>query len=110
MNKPLYKFYDLENLTQEKLNELALERNTYKSIIDKIKEYCKDKIQEQKEMVDFSKYYLENYDKAISETNSTHSGILLETIKSTTIKRYEDILELLEEIELRRSYDRKTIK
>lgn len=40
MNKPLYKFYDLENLTQEDLNKLALERNTYKSIIDKIKEYC----------------------------------------------------------------------
>lgn len=39
MNKPLYKFYDLENLTQEDLNKLALERNTYKSIIDKIKEY-----------------------------------------------------------------------
>jgi cyclopropane fatty-acyl-phospholipid synthase-like methyltransferase len=38
MNKPLYKFYDLENLTQEDLNKLALERNTYKSIIDKIKE------------------------------------------------------------------------
>ena len=40
MNKPLYKFYDLENLTQEDLNKLALERNTYKSIIDKIKKYC----------------------------------------------------------------------
>lgn len=38
MNKPLYKFYDLENLTQEDLNKLALERNIYKSIIDKIKE------------------------------------------------------------------------
>lgn len=42
MNKPLYKFYDLENLTQEDLNKLALERNTYKSIIDKIKEYVKE--------------------------------------------------------------------
>ena len=71
----------------------------YKNVIDKIKKYCKDKIQEQKEMIDFSKYYLENYDKAISETNSSHSGIILETIKSTTIKRYEAILELMEEVE-----------
>ena len=42
MNKSLYKFYDLENLTQEDLNKLALERNTYKIIIDKIKEIFKD--------------------------------------------------------------------
>ena len=78
---------------------LEKELDKYKNVFDNIKECCKDKIQEQKEMVDFSKYYLENYDKAISETNSSHSGILLETIKSTTIKRYEDILELLEEVE-----------
>lgn len=42
MDKALYKFYDLENLTQEDLNKLALERNTYKSIIDKIKEYIEE--------------------------------------------------------------------
>ena len=78
---------------------LEKELDKYKNVLDNIKEFCKHKIQEQKEMVDFSKYYLENYDKAISETNSSHSGILLETIKSTTIKRYEDILELLEEVE-----------
>ena len=28
MSKPIYKFYDLEHLTQEDLNKLALERNT----------------------------------------------------------------------------------
>ena len=89
-------------MTIELLATIDLQKqqlDKYKNVIDKIKEFCKDKIQEQKEMVDFSKYYLENYDKAISETNSSHSGILLETIKSTTIKRYEDILELLEEVE-----------
>ncbi len=63
--------------------------------IDKVIEYCKLKIKEQKELTDYSKYYLENYDKAINLTHSTHSGVMLETIKSTTIKRYEDILELL---------------
>ena len=63
--------------------------------IDKVKEYCKSKIKEQKELPDYSKYYMESYDKAINLTNSTHSGVMLETIKSTTIKRYEDILEIL---------------
>ena len=28
MDRPIYKFYDLETLTQEDLNKLALERNT----------------------------------------------------------------------------------
>ena len=92
LDKEERKQYDYEDYLLDKIDK-------YKNVIDKIKEFCKDKIQEQKEMVDFSKYYLENYDKAISETNSSHSGILLETIKSTTIKRYEDILELLEKVE-----------
>ena len=73
--------------------------NKQKEVLDKIKEYCKNKIEEQKNMTDFSKYYLENYDKAINTQHLSHSGVMLETIKSTTIKRYEDILELLEEIE-----------
>ena len=69
MNKPLYKFYDLENLTQEDLNKLALERNTYKSIIDKIKELINHYAVEDE---DYSKIY--NQEE-------------------------KDILELLEEVE-----------
>lgn len=82
-------------------NNLVLEKenNKQKEVLDKIKEYCKSKIEEQKNMTDFSKYYLENYDKAINIQHLSHSGVMLETIKSTTIKRYEDILELLEDLD-----------
>lgn len=84
---------------QEELNKEIEINIKYKEVLDKIKEFCKSKIEEQKNMTDFSKYYLENYDKAINTQHLSHSGVMLETIKSTTIKRYEDILELLEEIE-----------
>ena len=89
--KSSYKDIIIEN-QQKKIDK-------QKEVLDKIKEYCKSKIEEQKNMTDFSKYYLENYDKVINTQHLSHSGVMLETIKSTTIKRYEDILELLEEIE-----------
>ena len=86
-------------ILDKKCKELQNINDKQKEVLDKIKKYCKNKIEEQKNMNDFSKYYLENYDKAINIQHLTHSGVMLETIKSTTIKRYEEILELLEEIE-----------
>lgn len=99
MNK--YKtFEELKEELGDKFEEYMYKANIeLLNKLDKIKEYCKNKIEEQKNMTDFSKYYLENYDKAINTQHLSHSGVMLETIKSTTIKRYEDILELLEEIE-----------
>lgn len=102
MSNILLKQKDYEELSQSifDLNLKVIERDKeierLHSIIKEVREYCKNKIQEQKDMKDFSKYYLEGYDKVISVTHSTHSGILLETIKSTTIKRYESILEILD--------------
>lgn len=80
---------------QKALDETMSEKMDIENNWNKLKEYCKSKIKEQKELPDYSKYYVENYDKAINLTESTHSGVMLETIKSTTIKRYEDILEIL---------------
>ena len=79
--------------------ELQDKYNKQKEVLDKIKKYCENKIEEQKCMPDFSKSYLENYDKVMNEQHLSHSGVMLETIKSTTTKRCEEILELLEEIE-----------
>ena len=49
MNKVLYKFYDMETMTPEKLNDLALERNKFakeierlNNIIDKAIEYIEN--------------------------------------------------------------------
>lgn len=98
INKEYFVDKELYDNLSASFNELEIELDKYKEVLDKIKEYCKNKIEEQKNMTDFSKYYLENYDKAINIQHLSHSGVMLETIKSTTIKRYEDILELLEEI------------
>lgn len=95
-----YMWLDKEERKQYDYEDYLLDEIEKKDkVLDKIKEYCKSKIEEQKNMTDFSKYYLENYDKAINTQHLSHSGVMLETIKSTTIKRYEDILELIGEIE-----------
>ena len=99
MKKELEELRDIFNYEKDLRIKTEKELNKQKEVLDKIKEYCKNKIEEQKSLPDYSKGYLENYDKAIETQHLSHSGVMLETVKSTTIKRYEDILKLLEEIE-----------
>lgn len=68
------------------------------NIIEEFEKELTNKIEETKNLKDYSKWYVEGYDKAISITHSSHSGIMLETIKSTTIKRYEYLLDKLKEL------------
>ena len=79
MSETIYKFYDLEHLTQEDLNKLALERNTLHQENKQLKEkintyenpedltlmfmYCdekaKDKIKQLKEVIEEVREYIE---------------------------------------------------
>lgn len=76
--------------------QLALVYLDYKSRVEKAVEYIKNKKEEYKNMTDYHQYYVEGYDKAIELTHSSHSGIMLETIKSTTIKNCDDLLNILQ--------------
>lgn len=47
---------------------------------------------------DYSKSYLEGYDTIISANNLSHSGIMLETVKSSVVKTCDDILDKLKSL------------
>ena len=47
---------------------------------------------------DYSKYYIEGFTNALKTTHSTPDGIMLETVKSTTIAICKEILEKLKEL------------
>ena len=88
--------YEEEHNTEFKIwKDERKQLKDYKLRNEKAIEYIQNKIEESKNLQDYSKWYVENYDKAIDLTNSSHGGIMLETIKSTTIKRYEDVLNIL---------------
>ena len=64
MSKVLYKFYDLETITEEELNQLSLERNTYRVLLDKIKELEKDFIKLRQ--ITFTKYNSNEWNNCLS--------------------------------------------
>lgn len=75
------KFYYLKDMTQEDLNQLALERNTlqqenqkYKEVFDKVREYIKSKINKSFKC-DYSLDNSNSNDRLFTET-----GIELEII------------------------------
>ena len=47
---------------------------------------------------DYSKYYIEGFTNALKMTHSTPDGIMLETIKSTTIAICKEFLDKLKEL------------
>ena len=83
MIKAKYKFYDLETLTQEELNKLALERNTYVSILNKIKEKT---IQFKEDL---------KFNEKIAKEQKRSNDISIQLVGL----RVNAILELLEEVE-----------
>lgn len=73
------------------------EAQDYKSRVEKAVELLKNKKEKYKNMTDYHQYYVEGYDKAIELTHSSHSGIMLETIRSATIKNCDDLLNILDD-------------
>lgn len=101
--KDLYENDDYSTLADDMYKELIkgskdneLELIDYKLRVKKAIELLKNKKEEYSNLPDYHQYYLEGYDKAIELTHSSHSGIMLETIKSTTIKNCDDLLNILQ--------------
>ena len=74
MSKPIYKFYDLEHLTQEDLNKLALERNTLHQENQQLK-------------IDYELY----------KDNCVYRNYEVE-IRDNTIKQLKEIIEEVREV------------
>lgn len=84
----------LKNKNEELKDQLDFSNN----IINELEKEIINTIEETRNLQDYSKWYVEGYEEAISLTHSSHSGVMLETIKSTTIKRYEYLLNKLQEL------------
>lgn len=83
-------------LAQEE-NERLLKKSYSDDVrITKAIKLLKKKKEKYKNMTDYHQYYVEGYDKAIELTHSSHSGVMLETIKSTTIKNCDNLLNILQ--------------
>jgi len=78
------------------LRQEIAEQEDYKSRCEKASELLKSKKEEYSNLPDYHQYYVEGYDKAIELTHSSHSGVMLETIKSATIKNCDDLLNILD--------------
>lgn len=72
------------------------ELEDYKSRCEKASKLLKNKKEEYSNLPDYHQYYVDGYDKAIELTHSSHSGVMLETIKSATIKNCDDLLNILD--------------
>ena len=75
------KFYDMETMTQEKLNKLALERNTLK----KENKYLSDKVVKYTEVVDQQAAKLKSLENEIdnfsnSDYNEHNLNVFLENV------------------------------
>lgn len=82
-----------QRLANQKQQDLILKLQEDKK---KAVELLKNKKEKYKNMTDYHQYYVEGYDKAIELTHSSHSGVMLETIKSATIKNCDDLLNILQ--------------
>lgn len=89
-----------QRLANQKQQDLILklqdENQRLKEDKKKAVELLKNKKEKYKNMTDYHQYYVEGYDKAIELTHSSHSGVMLETIKSATIKNCDDLLNILQ--------------
>lgn len=82
---------------REEENQRLLKKSYSDDVrITKAIKLLKNKKEEYKNMTDYHQYYVEGYDKAIELTHSSHSGVMLETIKSATIKNCDDLLNILD--------------
>ena len=85
--------FDMEEL--EKETDFLQKYKDLKERTNKAIKYLEKTIEENKNLPDYSKHYVEGYDIAIETTHSSHSGVMLETIKSATIKTCEETLKIL---------------
>ena len=99
------KYFKLVDSNRRKINCLRGENKKLKdqldfsnNIINELEKEIINTIEETRNLQDYSKWYVEGYEEVISLTHSSHSGVMLETIKSTTIKRYEYLLNKLQEL------------
>lgn len=67
MSKGMPKFYDMETITQEKLNKLALERNT----LEEENKYLSDKVVKYTEIVDQQASKLKSIEQTINDINKS---------------------------------------
>lgn len=81
-------------MANRKLEEKDKEIERLNNIIDELENLLEiKKIRMSNE--DYSKSYLEGYDSIIGVNNLSHSGVMLETVKSTTIKLCSELLDKL---------------
>lgn len=80
----------------EILNNLENENKRLHTIIKEVRELAIIKKTRVENEPDYSKSYLEGYENAIQTQHLTHSGVMLETIKSTIKVTCDDFLEILD--------------
>ena len=77
----------------EEIMNIQQELQRKDNIINELKDLCELKKARMLNEKDYSKWYVENYDNAIHTLNLSHSGVMLETIKSAVIKTCDDVLD-----------------
>ena len=88
-NKPLI------FISEEAIN-LKRDNDKLKSIIKEVRDLAMIKKIRVENEPDYSKSYLGGYENAIQTKHLSHSGVMLETIKSTIKTTCDDFLEILD--------------
>lgn len=91
-------FYEKIATLQQKVEEKNKEIDRLNNITNELTDLILLKKARAENEKDYSRYYIENFSKALKETHSTPDGIMLETIKSTTIKTCSDLLDKLKKL------------
>ena len=68
------------------------------NIIDELEDFITIRKARWENEQDYSQWYLEGYDNAIQVKHLSHSGVMLESLKSSSIKTCNDILNKLKEL------------
>lgn len=81
------------------ISDIKKENERLYSIIKEVRELAIIKKARVENEPDYSKSYLEGYENAIQAQHLSHSGVMLETIKSTIKTTCNDFLEILDKEE-----------